>query len=162
MCSLKPFPKPSSSRKAAHAAVTSLGVIRFRIREGVDMDQELETCRVFVVDDEAIIATTLAVILRHEGFETDSFTSPRDALKAWRFWKSPLTQIPNPCTCIPAGPVNASIAGQVAIPAFWAPHLLPTATSPSRKRFQCQLGCAPTSPDYFWSARSFVPDSLLV
>jgi two-component system NtrC family response regulator len=48
------------------------------------MGQELETCRVFVVDDEAIIATTLAVILRHEGFETDSFTSPQDALKAAR------------------------------------------------------------------------------
>src|ERR1035441_559029 len=48
------------------------------------MGQELETCRVFVVDDEAIIATTLAVILRNEGFETHSFTSPRDALKAAR------------------------------------------------------------------------------
>lgn len=37
---------------------------------------------VFVVDDEAIIAVTLAAILRNEGFEAEPFTSPLAALKA--------------------------------------------------------------------------------
>ena len=37
---------------------------------------------VFVVDDEPVIAATLAAILTQEGFEAKSFINPRDALKA--------------------------------------------------------------------------------
>jgi CheY-like chemotaxis protein len=37
--------------------------------------------RVFIVDDEPIIATTLAAILRLSGYETFSFNNPLDALK---------------------------------------------------------------------------------
>ncbi|HEV2620116.1 MAG TPA: response regulator [Acidobacteriaceae bacterium] len=38
--------------------------------------------KVFVVDDEPIIATTLAMILRRVGFEVDFFTVPAEALTA--------------------------------------------------------------------------------
>jgi len=38
--------------------------------------------RVFVVDDEAIIASTLAEILRRTGFDAVSFYAPLDALEA--------------------------------------------------------------------------------
>ena len=38
--------------------------------------------RVFVVDDEEVIATSLAIILRQMGFETKPFTDPLAALKA--------------------------------------------------------------------------------
>lgn len=38
--------------------------------------------RVFVVDDEPVIATTLALILRAAGFDTQSFTNPLEALDA--------------------------------------------------------------------------------
>src|ERR1035438_3346641 len=38
--------------------------------------------RVFVVDDEHVIAYTLALILRHEGFEAIPFTAPLEALRA--------------------------------------------------------------------------------
>lgn len=38
--------------------------------------------RIFVVDDEALIARTLALILRREGFVTDFFTHPSTALAA--------------------------------------------------------------------------------
>jgi DNA-binding NtrC family response regulator len=37
---------------------------------------------VFVVDDEAVIAVTLALILNQEGFQATSFNDPREALKA--------------------------------------------------------------------------------
>jgi len=37
---------------------------------------------VFVVDDEQIIAQTLAAILRHSGFSAEAFTNPGDALAA--------------------------------------------------------------------------------
>jgi CheY-like chemotaxis protein len=37
---------------------------------------------VYVVDDEPIIASTLAAIIKSEGFETSSFNDPREALKA--------------------------------------------------------------------------------
>jgi DNA-binding response OmpR family regulator len=36
--------------------------------------------RVFVVDDERVIATTLKLILRQSGFDAISFTSPWEAL----------------------------------------------------------------------------------
>jgi DNA-binding NtrC family response regulator len=39
---------------------------------------------VFVVDDEYLIASTLAVILRHKGFDARSFTAPLEALQAAR------------------------------------------------------------------------------
>jgi DNA-binding NtrC family response regulator len=40
--------------------------------------------RIFVVDDELIIASTLATILRMNGFDALSFTHPQDALRAAR------------------------------------------------------------------------------
>jgi DNA-binding NtrC family response regulator len=38
-------------------------------------------CRVFVVDDEILIATTLAAILRDHGFDCTYFTDPRKVLE---------------------------------------------------------------------------------
>src|ERR1700761_2992551 len=38
--------------------------------------------RVFIVDDEHVIASTLAAILKLHGYSADFFTSPRDALTA--------------------------------------------------------------------------------
>ena len=40
--------------------------------------------RVFVVDDERVIASTLAMILCHQGFDATPFTAPLEALKAAR------------------------------------------------------------------------------
>ena len=40
--------------------------------------------RVFVVDDEQVIAQTLATILQQSGFAAKSFTNPADALSASR------------------------------------------------------------------------------
>ncbi len=40
--------------------------------------------RVFVVDDEHVIASTLAAILRQEGFTADFFTNPLMALESAR------------------------------------------------------------------------------
>jgi len=40
--------------------------------------------RVFVVDDETVIANTLGVILRQQGFEAHSFSLPLEALSAAR------------------------------------------------------------------------------
>jgi CheY-like chemotaxis protein len=40
--------------------------------------------RIFVVDDEIIIASTLATILQRNGFDALSFTQPLEALKAAR------------------------------------------------------------------------------
>ncbi|MGA2891146.1 MAG: response regulator [Terracidiphilus sp.] len=48
------------------------------------MSREQNQRRVFVVDDEAVIATTLAEILRKQGFEADSFSLPLEALHAAR------------------------------------------------------------------------------
>jgi CheY-like chemotaxis protein len=42
--------------------------------------KELQQMNVFVVDDEPVIAETLATILRLSGFLATSFTSPLDAL----------------------------------------------------------------------------------
>jgi DNA-binding NtrC family response regulator len=39
---------------------------------------------VFVVDDEAVIATTLGMILKLNGFDTHSFTLPLEALRVAR------------------------------------------------------------------------------
>ncbi|MGA2649223.1 MAG: response regulator [Terracidiphilus sp.] len=40
--------------------------------------------RVFVVDDETVIANTLGMILRQQGFEAHSFSLPLEALNAAR------------------------------------------------------------------------------
>ena len=40
--------------------------------------------RIFVVDDEEIISTTLAMILRQQGFDAAPFTEPLKALEASR------------------------------------------------------------------------------
>jgi DNA-binding NtrC family response regulator len=41
--------------------------------------------RIFVVDNEEIIATTLAIILRNSGFDATPFIQPLKALEASRF-----------------------------------------------------------------------------
>jgi len=46
------------------------------------MSNEQKRLRIFVVDDESVIATTLAIILQRSGFEATSFTAPLEALKA--------------------------------------------------------------------------------
>jgi CheY-like chemotaxis protein len=48
------------------------------------VSQLSERPRVFVVDDEFIIASTLATILQRNGFDALSFTHPLEALKAAR------------------------------------------------------------------------------
>jgi DNA-binding response OmpR family regulator len=48
------------------------------------MSQELLPIRVFVVDDEPIISTTMAMILRQEGFESHAFELPMEALRTSR------------------------------------------------------------------------------
>src|ERR1019366_6328786 len=49
------------------------------------MSEDRKQRSVFVVDDEPVIASTLATILRLEGFESKSFNAPLEALKAARF-----------------------------------------------------------------------------
>ena len=44
------------------------------------MAQERAKLRIFVVDDEVVIATTLATILQRSGFDAVSFTEPLRAL----------------------------------------------------------------------------------
>jgi DNA-binding NtrC family response regulator len=46
------------------------------------MTEANEQYRVFVVDDEYVIASSLAMILRHQGFDATFFTLPMEALKA--------------------------------------------------------------------------------
>jgi DNA-binding NtrC family response regulator len=46
--------------------------------------QNRDKSRIFVVDDEPIIASTLATILRMNGFDALSFTQPQEALRAAR------------------------------------------------------------------------------
>lgn len=43
--------------------------------------QSRKKCRVFVVHGEPVIASSLAQILSHEGFEAKSFTQPLEALQ---------------------------------------------------------------------------------
>ena len=45
------------------------------------MSSDRKEVRVFVVDDESIIALTLAMILSKKGFEAHAFTLPLEALK---------------------------------------------------------------------------------
>lgn len=46
------------------------------------MGQELKRHSVFVVDDESVIASTLAAILQNQGFDAKPFTKPLEALLA--------------------------------------------------------------------------------
>lgn len=48
------------------------------------MSSERNLLRVFVVDDEPIIASTFGMILNHQGFEAHSFNFPLEALSAAR------------------------------------------------------------------------------
>ena len=48
------------------------------------MPQQRRQPRVFVVDDEQVIASSLATILRQLGFDATSYTEPLKALKAAR------------------------------------------------------------------------------
>lgn len=45
------------------------------------MSQPSKKCRVFVVHDEPVIASSLALILGHEGFDARFFTEPFEVLK---------------------------------------------------------------------------------
>jgi len=46
------------------------------------VSNKVKLSRIFVVDDEFVIATTLATILERSGFDAVSFTDPLKALKA--------------------------------------------------------------------------------
>jgi DNA-binding NtrC family response regulator len=46
------------------------------------MPRSRKPSRVFVVDDEPVIASTLEMILRNQGFNATSFTQPLEALRA--------------------------------------------------------------------------------
>jgi len=46
------------------------------------MNDQTSSKTVYIVDDEEVIATTLAMILRTRGIEVAHFTNPVDALKA--------------------------------------------------------------------------------
>jgi DNA-binding response OmpR family regulator len=46
------------------------------------MSKAKNQCRIFVVDDEVTIATTLGAILRRQGFEVSCFTDPHKVLEA--------------------------------------------------------------------------------
>ncbi|HEX4756528.1 MAG TPA: response regulator [Terracidiphilus sp.] len=48
------------------------------------MPKDLKQPRVFVVDDESVITTTLGLILRRHGFDAHSFDLPMEALSACR------------------------------------------------------------------------------
>lgn len=48
------------------------------------MAEEHRNFRIFVVDDESVIAKTLATILQRSGFDAVSFTAPLAALEAAR------------------------------------------------------------------------------
>lgn len=52
--------------------------------ERIVMSPERNLTRVFVVDDEEVIATTLGMILRQRGFDAHSFKLPLEALHAAR------------------------------------------------------------------------------
>jgi DNA-binding NtrC family response regulator len=59
------------------------GVFGFPVLKiGMIMPQSRKPSRVFVVDDEPIIASTLEMILRSQGFDATSFTQPLEALRA--------------------------------------------------------------------------------
>jgi len=46
------------------------------------MSKLQEQHRIFVVDDEPIITSTLGQILKNQGFQVSCFTNPRKALEA--------------------------------------------------------------------------------
>jgi CheY-like chemotaxis protein len=50
-----------------------------RIQDGVAMQEQV---KVYVVDDEPVIASTLAAILNSSGFRAMAFTGPSEALQA--------------------------------------------------------------------------------
>jgi DNA-binding NtrC family response regulator len=49
---------------------------------GVEASMRNSDVRVFVVDDEQVIASTVATILRREGYTTEGFTNPWEALES--------------------------------------------------------------------------------
>jgi DNA-binding NtrC family response regulator len=49
------------------------------------MSKDRKRPRVFVVDDEPTISSTVAIILHNEGFDSKSFNDPLGALQAARF-----------------------------------------------------------------------------
>ena len=53
-------------------------------RRGGGTVSELKMLRVIVVDDEPVIASSVAMILRISGFVAEFFTNPNDALKSAR------------------------------------------------------------------------------
>jgi DNA-binding NtrC family response regulator len=53
-----------------------------RTENQVPMSKQSNSRHLFVVDDEQAIASSLAMILRYQGFEVSSFTDPLKALQA--------------------------------------------------------------------------------
>jgi FixJ family two-component response regulator len=54
------------------------------LNRGASLPQSPKQILIFVVDDEFVIASTLALILIHKGFEAISFSAPGEALEAAR------------------------------------------------------------------------------
>jgi DNA-binding NtrC family response regulator len=52
--------------------------------KGYDMNEPRKAFRVFVVDDNDLIATTFVSILKRSGIDARSFTDPRQVLQAAR------------------------------------------------------------------------------
>jgi DNA-binding NtrC family response regulator len=53
-----------------------------KLGRGESVSNKVKLSRIFVVDDEFVIATTLATILERSGFDATSFTDPMKVLKA--------------------------------------------------------------------------------
>ncbi len=63
--------------QASYRTVLSCGGARERSAEGLT-----SAAQVFIVDDETIVASTLATILKIQGYSVLSFSNPSDAIKA--------------------------------------------------------------------------------
>ena len=64
-----------------HATACNLWERQAKKLRGGDLVSGEDAVDIFVVDDEAAIAETLAIILVRSGFTVTSFTSPRQALE---------------------------------------------------------------------------------
>jgi len=64
--------------------ISRVNVCALVFGKGPDMSEKVNQPRVFVVDDEEIIASTVAMILRQQGFDATAFSNPLEALRAAR------------------------------------------------------------------------------
>jgi DNA-binding NtrC family response regulator len=79
---LDPLPfDPTIIETPARASASAFAVHEKGIRKG-EYVSPASVSRIFVVDDEHVIASTLAVILNMNGFSARFFTRPREALAA--------------------------------------------------------------------------------